>query len=67
MAATPISSEQQASFSSMLASALAGQYALVIDARSQREFTEDHVPSAVNLPVVDNEEYAEVGTTHRTR
>ena len=50
----------------MLASALAGQYALVIDARSQREYTEDHVPSAVNLPVVDNEEYAEVGTTHRT-
>src|SRR6267143_1172682 len=66
MAAIPISSEQQASFSSMLASALAGQYALVIDARSQREYTEDHVPSAVNLPVVDNEEYAEVGTTHRT-
>jgi len=66
MAATPISSEQHASFSSMLESALAGQYALVIDARSQREYTEDHVPSAVNLPVVDNEEYAEVGTTHRT-
>jgi tRNA 2-selenouridine synthase len=63
---SPISSEQQASFSSMLTSALDGQYALVIDARSQREYTEDHVPRAVNLPVVDNEEYAEVGTTHRT-
>jgi tRNA 2-selenouridine synthase len=50
----------------MLTTALARQYALVIDARSQREYTEDHVPSAVNLPVVDNEEYAEVGTTHRT-
>jgi len=53
-------------FSSMLANALNGDYALVIDARSQREYTEDHVPCAVNLPVVDNEEYAEVGTTHRT-
>src|SRR5258708_2819591 len=66
MATSPISSEQQASFSSMLTDALAGQYALVIDARSQREYTDDHVPRAVNLPVVDNEEYAEVGTTHRT-
>ena len=66
MATSPISSEPQASFSSMLTDAHAGQYALVIDARSQREYTEDHVPRAVNLPVVDNEEYAEVGTTHRT-
>jgi tRNA 2-selenouridine synthase len=58
--------EQQAQFSSMLHGALDGQYALVIDARSEREYAEDHLPCAVNLPVVDNEEYAEVGTTHRT-
>lgn len=58
--------EQQAQFSSMLHGALDGQYALVIDARSQREYVEDHLPCAVSLPVVDNEEYAEVGTTHRT-
>ena len=50
----------------MLHGALDGQYALVIDARSPREYSEDHLPCAVNLPVVDNEEYAEVGTTHRT-
>ncbi|MBE0623468.1 MAG: tRNA 2-selenouridine(34) synthase MnmH [Burkholderiales bacterium] len=50
----------------MLHSALDGQYALVIDARSEREYAEDHLPCAVSLPVVDNEEYAEVGTTHRT-
>ena len=49
----------------MLHGALDGQYALVIDARSPREYSEDHLPCAVNLPVVDNEEYAEVGTTHR--
>ena len=45
--------------------ALNGAYALVIDARSEREYIEDHLPGAINLPVVDNEEYAEVGTLHR--
>src|SRR5438309_12097601 len=42
------------------------EYALVIDGRSHGEYTEDHGPGAVNLRDVDNEEYAEVGTTHRT-
>jgi tRNA 2-selenouridine synthase len=42
------------------------QYDLIIDARSEREYAEDHIPGAVNLPVVNNEEYAEVGTLHRT-
>ena len=41
-------------------------YDLIIDARSPREYEEDHVPGAVNMPVVNNEEYAEVGTLHRT-
>jgi tRNA 2-selenouridine synthase len=41
-------------------------YDLIIDARSPREFEEDHIPGAINLPVVNNEEYAEVGTLHRT-
>lgn len=52
-------------FPELLESALKGAYDLVIDARSQREYAEDHLPCAVNLPVVDNDEYAEVGTTHR--
>jgi tRNA 2-selenouridine synthase len=42
-----------------------GTYALVIDARSPREYAEDHLPHAVNLPVVNDDEYAEVGTKHR--
>lgn len=42
------------------------EYALVIDARSPREYEEDHIPGAVNLPVVDDDEYAEVGTRHKT-
>ena len=40
-------------------------YDLIIDARSPREFAEDHVPGALNLPVVANDEYATVGTTHK--
>jgi tRNA 2-selenouridine synthase len=42
------------------------EYDLIIDARSPREYAEDHIPGAINLPVVNNEEYAEVGTLHRT-
>ncbi len=42
------------------------RYALVIDARSPHEYDEDHIPGAVNLPVVDDAQYAEVGTTHKT-
>jgi tRNA 2-selenouridine synthase len=42
------------------------QYDLIIDARSPREFEEDHIPGAINLPVVNNEEFAEVGKLHRT-
>ncbi|MPW20059.1 tRNA 2-selenouridine(34) synthase MnmH [Paraburkholderia sp. CNPSo 3157] len=42
------------------------EYDLIIDARCEREFAEDHIPGAINLPVVNNEEYAEVGTLHRT-
>lgn len=41
-------------------------YDLIIDARCPREFAEDHIPAAVNFPVVNDEEYAEVGTLHRT-
>ena len=41
-------------------------YGLIIDARSPREYEEDHIPGAINLPVVDNDEYAQVGTLHRT-
>lgn len=37
---------------------------MVIDVRSPGEFAEDHVPGAVNLPVLDNDERAEVGTLY---
>lgn len=37
----------------------------VIDARSPAEFAEDHVPGAINLPVLDDVERARVGTLHK--
>jgi tRNA 2-selenouridine synthase len=40
-------------------------FGLIVDARSPREFAVDHVPGAINLPVLNDDEYAEVGTLHR--
>jgi tRNA 2-selenouridine synthase len=39
-------------------------YDAVIDVRSPAEFAEDHVPGAISLPVLSNEERAEVGTLY---
>jgi tRNA 2-selenouridine synthase len=36
----------------------------VIDVRTPAEFAEDHAPGAINLPVLTNEERAEVGTIY---
>ena len=36
----------------------------VIDVRSPGEFAQDHAPGAINLPVLSNEERAEVGTIY---
>jgi len=37
----------------------------VIDVRSPAEFAEDHLPGAVNLPVLDDAERARVGTIYK--
>lgn len=37
----------------------------IIDVRSPGEFAEDHIPSAINLPVLDDEERARVGTIYK--
>jgi tRNA 2-selenouridine synthase len=37
----------------------------VIDVRSESEFAEDHVPGAINCPVLDDAERALVGTTYK--
>lgn len=42
------------------------QFDVIIDARSEREFADDHIPGALNLPVVHDNEYAQVGILHKT-
>lgn len=39
--------------------------ALLVDVRSEGEYAEDTIPGAVNIPVLDNEERAMVGTLYR--
>lgn len=40
------------------------RYDMLIDVRSPGEFAEDHVPGAVNLPVLDDAQRAEVGSIY---
>jgi tRNA 2-selenouridine synthase len=40
-------------------------YSEIIDVRSPGEFAEDRIPGAINLPVLDNEERAKVGTIYK--
>lgn len=46
------------------APAVRARFDLVIDARSPGEFALDHIPGAVNLPVLNDAERAEVGTIY---
>ncbi|MCE1181366.1 MAG: tRNA 2-selenouridine(34) synthase MnmH [Rhodocyclales bacterium] len=40
-------------------------YDEIIDVRSPAEFAEDHIPGAINCPVLDNEERIRVGTLYK--
>ena len=37
----------------------------IIDVRSPSEFADDHIPGAINLPVLDNQQRSEIGTTYK--
>ncbi len=39
-------------------------YSMVIDVRSPSEYAEDHIPDALNVPVLSDEERAQVGTIY---
>jgi tRNA 2-selenouridine synthase len=41
------------------------QFDAIIDVRSPAEFADDHVPGAINLPVLDNQQRAEIGTIYK--
>ncbi|MEK6593740.1 MAG: tRNA 2-selenouridine(34) synthase MnmH [Pseudomonadota bacterium] len=38
----------------------------IIDVRSEDEFAQDHIPGAINCPVLDNAQRAQVGTIYKT-
>ena len=40
-------------------------YSEIIDVRSPQEYTEDHIPTAINLPVLSDEERTHVGTLYK--
>lgn len=42
-----------------------GEFDAIIDARSEAEFALDHIPGAINCPVLDNEERIRVGTIYK--
>jgi len=37
----------------------------IVDCRTPLEFSEDHLPGAVNVPILTNEERVEIGTIHK--
>jgi tRNA 2-selenouridine synthase len=41
------------------------QFDEIIDVRSEGEYAEDHIPGAINCPVLDNDERARVGTIYK--
>ncbi len=41
------------------------EFDVIIDVRSPAEFALDHVPGAINLPVLNNEERIEIGTLYK--
>lgn len=40
-------------------------YSEIIDVRSESEFAEDHIPGAINLPVLNDAERAKIGTIYK--
>jgi tRNA 2-selenouridine synthase len=53
------------SYSVSMRAAALGAYDALIDARSPAEYAEDHLPGAISLPVLEDEERARVGTLYK--
>ena len=43
----------------------ASDYDMIIDVRSPIEFADDHIPGAVNMPVLSDEERVTIGTLYK--
>jgi len=37
----------------------------IVDARTPLEFADDHLPGAINVPILTNDERVEIGTLHK--
>ena len=48
-----------------MTAAVLSSFDTIVDVRSPSEFAEDHLPGAINLPVLDDAERARVGTLHK--
>lgn len=44
---------------------LAGHHTPIIDVRSPAEYAQGHIPGAINIPLFDNDERAQVGTRYK--
>ena len=44
---------------------LSSNFSTIIDVRSPSEYANDHVPGAINMPVLNDIERAEVGTIYK--
>jgi len=40
---------------------------IFIDARTPKEYEEDHILDSINLPILNNEEHAEIGTIYKQK
>ena len=62
---TQRSHAQRARSTSAVTVAQLDQFDEIIDVRSESEFAEDHIPGAVNYPVLNDAERAEIGTMYK--
>jgi tRNA 2-selenouridine synthase len=40
-------------------------YTKIVDVRSENEFADDHIPSSINLPVLNDKERIIIGTQYK--
>jgi tRNA 2-selenouridine synthase len=57
----------EAKVATPLSLAALGAFDAILDARSPAEYAQDHLPGAVSVPVLDDEERALVGTIYKER
>ncbi|WP_371258061.1 rhodanese-like domain-containing protein, partial [Helicobacter pullorum] len=44
---------------------LAQKFSTIIDVRSPKEYEHSHIPNAINFPVLNDEEFQQIGTLYK--